>query len=258
MPPSGAAAPQTPAGPATSAVEKTAAARTAAGRIYSGQASSARTSERRGRLLAAGLELFGTRGFAHTKIKDVCQQAGLSERYFYESFTSREQLLTEVYDGLRRRLMADVVAAMRNPASTPREAIHAGVAAVATFMLNDPRHAQIILVEIVGVTPDLEAKRHGSLQAFAAESMRQLLRLAGIDPEEMQQLLGSNPQCQPLLQAMEFARLTAVSSVGGLNNMLLDALLGGTTGNTGPIIEVAFELMCNAATGIRTRANPAM
>lgn len=237
-----------PAGPAEAA----------AGRIYSGQVPSERVLARRGRLLAAGLELFGTRGFAHVKIKELCQHAGVSERYFYESFRSREELLTVLYAQLTGQLMVNFLAVMRVPGKAPRDAIHAGITAVASFMLNDPRHAQIILVEIVGVTAELEAMRHASLRAFAAESMVQLLRLGGIDPEQAQAQQGMDAGPGPLARSMEFARLTAVSSVGAINNMLLDALLGGTTANTDPIIEVALELMCNAANGIRALANPAM
>lgn len=228
-----------------------------AGRIYSGQVPSERALERRGRLIAAGLELFGTLGFSHTKIKALCQYAGVSERYFYESFESREQLLIGVYGDLTGRLMANVMTVMHAPGVQPHVAIRAGVAAVVDFMLKDPRNAQIMLVEIVGVSPELETKRHNSLQAFATESMRQLLQLSGIDPDEAQQLLQSHPECEPLVSAMEFARLTAVSSVGAVNHMLLDALLTGTAHNSERIIEVAFELMRNAAAGIRALADTA-
>ena len=38
--------------------------------------------------------------------------------------------------------------------------------------------------------------------------------------------------------------------VGGVNNMLVDAVLGGTTGNTEQITDVAFLLFCGASRGI--------
>lgn len=224
------------------------------GRIYSGLQSSERALERYRRLVEAGIEVFGTTGYPGAKIKALCQGAGLSERYFYESFESREQLLMAVYDQVARDLMRHVMEALQAPGLDLRASVRAGMAAVVNFMLDDPRHAQIILVEIVGVSPLFEAKRHKSMMEFAAESMRQLLLLSGLDPETVHQQSADNPQDTALATALDFARLTAVSMVGGVNNMLLDAVLGGTTHNTERITDVAFQLIFNASTGIRALA----
>ncbi|RUP35250.1 MAG: TetR family transcriptional regulator, partial [Gordonia sp. (in: high G+C Gram-positive bacteria)] len=37
-----------------------------------------RVAQRRDRFLAAGLELFGTRGYQSTSVRAVCREAGLS------------------------------------------------------------------------------------------------------------------------------------------------------------------------------------
>ncbi len=222
-----------------------------AGRIYSGLQPSERAKERRSRLVRAGVEVFGTVGYGAAKIKVLCQQAGLSERYFYESFESREELLTTVYDALSTDLMKHVVASLAAPAENVQASVRAGMAAVVNYMLDDPRHAQIILVEIVGVSPELEAKRHTSLTAFAAESMRQLLLLSGIDPEDASARIAANPGDTALASVLDFARLTAVSMVGGVNNMMVDAVLGGTTANTERITEVAYQLISNSAVGLK-------
>ncbi|AIY03405.1 hypothetical protein ART_3806 [Arthrobacter sp. PAMC 25486] len=226
----------------------------AAGRVYSGRQPSERTMERHDRLVDAGVEVFGTVGYAGAKIKILCQRAGLSERYFYESFESREQLLTTVYDDLSGRLMHQVVNALQSPSMNLQESVRAGMGAVVNFMLDDPRHARIILVEIVGVSPELEAKRHKSMTAFAAQSMNQLLLLSGIDPEQAQEQMAENPDDAVLATVLDAARLTAVSMVGGVNNMLLDAVLGGTTGNTERIADIALQLICSASIGIRALA----
>lgn len=215
-----------------------------AGRLYSGLKSSERAKERHCRLVAAGFDVFGTVGYANAKINTLCKSAGLSQRYFYESFDSREQLLTTIYDGLSDRLMAEVVNAVTAPGIGLLDAVRAGMAAVVHFMLDDPRNAQIILVEIVGVSPELEAKRHASMESFAMQSMRLLLLLGGIDPAGLAD--GEEEEA-----TMNFARLTAISMVGGVNNVLLDAILSRETDEQELIIEVAYRLICNAANGIR-------
>ncbi|PYI39285.1 hypothetical protein CVS30_04770 [Arthrobacter psychrolactophilus] len=241
--------PQTSKSGSTSAADHSAA--TAQGRVYSGQRSEDRMLERYGRLVTAGIEVFGTMGYTAAKVKTICQNAGLSERYFYESFSCKEQLLTTVYDHLASELMRQVLESLRVRGMTLLNAVNAGMATVVNFMLDDPRHAQIILVEIVGVSPELETKRHVSMTNFAAESQRLLLLLGGVDPEGAPD--GKAPD-ESLAEVFEFARLTGISMVGGVNNMLLDALRCGTTANTERITNAAFALICNASTGVRVLA----
>ena len=206
----------------------------------------------RDRLLDAGVEVFGTVGYAGSTIKSLCKQAGLSERYFYESYASRENLLREVYDDLSRQLTGHIMTALQVPCSDVEESVRAGLAAVVNFMLDDLRHARIMLVEIVGISAELEVVRHASLTAYAAESMRQLLRSNGIDAEQAHEQLAQNPDDAVLAKTLDFSRLTAIAMVGGVNNMLIDAVLGGTTGNTAKITDVAFLLFCGASNGINS------
>lgn len=59
-------------------------------RIYGGVEANLREEDRRKKLIEAGLEAFGTKGYAKTNIKTICKLAGLTERYFYESFRHKE------------------------------------------------------------------------------------------------------------------------------------------------------------------------
>ena len=221
------------------------------GRRYSGMCSADRVLERYARLIEAGIDVFGTQGYASAKIKTLCQRAGLSERYFYESFESREDLLTTVYDHLATAMLDALKSAFKAPSKDLAASVQAGTAGAVHFMLDDPRHARIILVEIVGISPELEAKRHQSLNNFADEAMYQLLLLSGTDPKEAQGHMAGHPTDQSLAEVWEFARLTAVSVVGGMNNMLLDALQSGTVHNSKRIIDVSCQLISNASLGIR-------
>ena len=76
-------------------------------RRYRGITASERRAQRRERLLQAGLELFGTQGYASTSIRAVSAEASMNSRYFYESFSSREDLLYYVYE----RIVQDIVSA---------------------------------------------------------------------------------------------------------------------------------------------------
>src|SRR5262245_10972131 len=58
-------------------------------RPYRGIEAAKRLSARRNQLLAAGLDLLGSEehDIAELTVRGVCRRAGLSARYFYESFT---------------------------------------------------------------------------------------------------------------------------------------------------------------------------
>lgn len=67
-------------------------------------------SATRDRLRAAGFELFATRGYVATTVRDITEAADVAERTFYRHFESKEALLL---DDLRRYFAAaeDLVAA---------------------------------------------------------------------------------------------------------------------------------------------------
>ena len=67
-------------------------------RRYAGLLLHERRADRRARLAAAGLELYGTTGYDATTIPMLCSAAGVTSRHFYEEYGSRETLLRQVYD----------------------------------------------------------------------------------------------------------------------------------------------------------------
>ena len=77
-------------------------------RPYGGVSANERIATRRTRLLEAGLELFGTDGYLASGVKDVCREAGLTDRYFYESFRDTRELFIAVFDRVTDELFASV------------------------------------------------------------------------------------------------------------------------------------------------------
>jgi AcrR family transcriptional regulator len=117
-------------------------------RPYRGRAPEARLTERRDRLVEAGIELVGTCGVSAMTMRAVCREAQLSQRFFYESFTDTGDLLREVYRTtfLRARAVIDTAVAQ----ATDRTAkTRAGVDAAAQLVKDDPRVCRILLVEPV-------------------------------------------------------------------------------------------------------------
>ena len=128
--------------------------------------------------MAAGLELFGTLGYARTPIRAVCAAASLNSRYFYESFTSREDLLYCVY----QRIIGDIFARASEAAAaqtTIEAQARAGLRAGWTAVTEDRRKARIVAIETVGVSDRLERLRRDTRHALAQLTAGRALTLAG-------------------------------------------------------------------------------
>ncbi|MFG2089262.1 MULTISPECIES: TetR/AcrR family transcriptional regulator [unclassified Spirillospora] len=148
-------------------------------RSYGGRTAEERRAERRERLLAAGLELFGTRGYAATSIERLCATASVSTRNFYEEFSGREELLAALHHDINERAAQALTAAYAEAADADLPArVESAVRAFVTVTASDPRWARIAFVEIIGVSTDLERHRlrrrarwEESLVAMAREAV---------------------------------------------------------------------------------------
>jgi AcrR family transcriptional regulator len=67
------------------------------GENYGGRSRQERAADRRERLLASALDLFGTREYDDVTVADVCAGARVSKRYFYQHFADREDLVRTLH-----------------------------------------------------------------------------------------------------------------------------------------------------------------
>ncbi len=149
-------------------------------RRYRGLSVDERRDQRREQLMEAGLELFGTDGYACSSIRAVSAAASLNSRYFYESFSSREDLLYHVYQRAVEEVARAIVEATA-AASTVEEQAREGLRASWEILTGDRRKARVIVLEVVGVSERLERVRRENRHAMADILMRNALSLAGED-----------------------------------------------------------------------------
>lgn len=119
-------------------------------RRYGGVGAADRVAIRREKLLVAGLELFGTRGYSATGVKDLCRGAGLTDRYFYESFAGTRELFAAVFDGVIDELFAAVAKAVDVTPAHGTDKLRAGIGTYLTALAEDPRKLRIVFVEPTG------------------------------------------------------------------------------------------------------------
>lgn len=135
-------------------------------RTHRGRTLDERRAERRSALLDAGLELFGTNGYAATPIGELCRVSFVATRYFYEEYGDRESLLLELYETLVEQIKARVLEVTEPPG--PDHAFLAARARIAAFVHGvaaDERAARVLLLE--SGSPRLEARRLAAHREFA-------------------------------------------------------------------------------------------
>ncbi len=116
-------------------------------RPYRGINPDDRRAERRGRLLDAGLSILGSEagseaGPEAVTVRGVCRQSGVSARYFYESFSDRDDFVGAVYDWVIADLAASTQAAVT--AAPPREQARAGMANIVRSIAGDARVGRLL------------------------------------------------------------------------------------------------------------------
>lgn len=138
------------------------------GRPYGGVSHDERRERRRQQFLDAGLELFGTIGYRQTTVRVLAKQAGATDRYFYESFANMEELLVGVYDACMDRVQRAVLHSLAELApGADAERLIATTMDAFLREFEDRRLARVCWIEILGVSPQVDAVYQGGVRRFA-------------------------------------------------------------------------------------------
>ncbi|MCU1451665.1 MAG: tetC2 [Acidimicrobiales bacterium] len=150
-------------------------------------------------LIEVARKNFTEHGYAATSIDDIIQEAGVARGALYHHFSGKEALFRAVYEAVEGEVVTRVMEAAASQASSPWDAVRAGLSAFLDACL-EPSFRRIVILDSVSV-----------LQAQVME--------VGIDPVEL-----------PMLRTV-LTPLLGTTTFGG---MALDALtyvaLGGLYG----------------------------
>src|SRR5580704_2073366 len=182
---------------------------------FKGVSADDRRIDRRNRLVGAAFEIAGTEGAAALGVGRVCQAAGLTKRYFYESFASLTELESAVVDHAIA-VMSERVAPFRPPApsGSPQRWLTAFVGA----LVDDQCLARVLLAETHG----------GVLSPFRHQIID--VAVAGMAPT------GSDPQADLR------ARLVAYSQIGTLSELCLAWHQGQLAMERAALVDVLADL----------------
>ncbi|MEB3032348.1 TetR/AcrR family transcriptional regulator [Mycolicibacter sp. MYC340] len=113
-------------------------------RPYGGVEAADRQASRRARLLEAGLDLLGADlpQITEVTVRGICRQAGLTARYFYESFADKDEFVRAVYDSVISDLAAQTESMMN--AAPPGQQTRAGMTGIVRIIAGDARIGRLL------------------------------------------------------------------------------------------------------------------
>jgi AcrR family transcriptional regulator len=142
-------------------------------RLWAGTTLEQRRAARRAALLDAALDLLGEHGGAGVTVRSVCRRAGLTDRYFYENFAGRDELLSALFLQVAEELQQAMEATTPAAGSSREEQARAAVDALVSVCLDDPRKGRLLLVEPLS-DPALSGVSIGVAPTFTRLVRRQL------------------------------------------------------------------------------------
>jgi len=188
-------------------------------RRYGGRSAAERKAERYAALVSAALEIWQEQGWAAVTMRGVCARAGLTDRYFYESFADRDALLVTLWDQARDETLVMLLGAITEaPQDDPLLQLKSAIHAVVHHIADEPARAQILFGDHAG-SAVLEQRRRDTVQ-MTSDLMIGLARPFLRDPDDTAGL-----------------RMTVVLGIGGFIELMLAWRLGLVDVQADQIIE---------------------
>jgi AcrR family transcriptional regulator len=171
---------------------------------------------RRDELIAAGVDLLGGEAGPALTVRAVCRAAGLTERYFYESFSDRDEFVRAVYDDVCARAMSTL-----SSSTSAQDAVERFVA----LMVDDPTRGRVLLLAPT-VEPVLTRSGASWMPSFIELLQRKVTRITGI--------------AEPAVQAM-----AATGLLGALTALFIAYLDGRLTATREQFIDHCVDMVLN-------------
>jgi AcrR family transcriptional regulator len=200
-------------------------------RRYRGVAAADRRAQRRARLVAAVLDILGAGGIDAVTVRGVCDRAGLTRRYFYESFTDLDALLVAVFDEINAEIAVAILGALARSPAEPVARARVALAAGLEVVTGHPGKGRLVVASTTS-SGALARRRAEVVDGFAAIVAAQVRELAG------------HPIPDRLIE------MAAVLLVGGVTELVGRWLAGGIVASRAELVEDCATLLVAAGEAV--------
>ncbi len=151
-------------------------------RTYRGVPLAARREERRQRLIAAAFAVYAREGYSASTVRMICSEAGLTPRYFYESFADPTALLLVAFEVAISHLELILRAALADAQASQEARLRAVLTAYFRRLKDDGAVARVFLAEMHGLSPEIDGRFRVALNAFGRSFAEITPKLADAPP----------------------------------------------------------------------------
>jgi AcrR family transcriptional regulator len=153
------------------------------------------------------IEVVAERGYPETRVVDLIEGASVSRKTFYELFGSKEDCFLAAYDSLVSNVLAQISQGFEQDPGAPwAERVAGGMGALLEQFAEHPDEARFAVVEVLAAGPRAIARRDAAV--------RQLTGFIDAGRAET---------------SVELPGITAISIVGGIQELLYTEILHGAT-----------------------------
>ncbi len=145
--------------------------------------------EKRRQILDAAVRVFARQGFHSTRVSDIADEAGVAYGLVYHYFSSKDQVLNELFTERWSLLLAAIGETDGSDAS-PREKLAAVAAFIVDSYRHDPELMKVIIVEVTRAAnsfgrthlPEI-SRAYDGIAKIVADGQQQGAFRADIDPQ---------------------------------------------------------------------------
>lgn len=128
-------------------------------RAYGGRSGDERRTGRRLKLIDVALTAMASGEWRAATVARLCTDAGLNKRYFYESFTSLDEVASAAIDLIAEEVGHAALTAFAASAGRPlADQAHASISAIVHALADDPRKARVLFGATAG-PPEIQQHR---------------------------------------------------------------------------------------------------
>ncbi|BEP42925.1 TetR/AcrR family transcriptional regulator [Variovorax sp. V15] len=184
-------------------------------------------SEHYARLLQGMAHAVAAKGYAETTIADIVREAAVSRRTFYEHFSTKTECLIALYE-TASRLALQTVSEAFDPAQPWHAQVEQAMTAYFDYLAQDPVLLRTLFVEILGLSlPGLAVRR----------------RVNDEIANFIQTAINTSSDGNTDGPAVHLTSEMAMTVVGGINELVLQAIEQNRAGDLRDLVEPATRLV---------------
>lgn len=174
------------------------------------------------RIFDAIADVTSLAGYAAMSVEEIIGTAGVSRRTFYDHFKSKDEAYLEALDRVGEELVERVRAGAAGN-STFAGGVRDCLGAFLQFLADEPRYADMLIVEVLAAGPAAIERRNKVMQDFA-------------------ELVRRGARTVPMAQRPP--EITAETIVGGIYEVVYSRVLSGQTSELPLLLpDLAYSLM---------------